>query len=313
MTDSWAEVTCLAPAAAVDLLSSYLVELSGAGVCTENRQVDTFSVEGLDDGREATISAYFPADDTLPLQVARVSAQLEELAAANSDWFFPPPVVTLVRQEEWAHSWKEHFKPFRVGERLVVKPTWEEYAAREGDLILEIDPGMAFGTGSHETTKLCLEAIEGICRGTGAFAGGNYPPPVSCLDVGCGSGILGIGALRLGFHWVVGIDIDPEAVTVAQENAELNGVADKMTLSTLPLEQVEGTFGVVVANILAEELVRMASHLVQRIAPGGFLLLSGILTEKEPLVFAGFSRFALQPLAPAREGEWSCLVYCRPA
>ena len=311
MTESWAEVTCHAPAAAVDLLSSYLVELSGVGVCTENREVDTFTLEGLDDGREATVKAYFPSDNTLPRQVEQVTAYLAELSEANPDWSFPAPEVTLVRQEEWAHSWKEYFKPFRVGERLVVKPTWEAYEAREGDLILEIDPGMAFGTGSHETTKLCLEAIEGICQHTGEFADLSYPSPAKCLDVGTGSGILGIGAIKLGIPLVVAFDIDPEAVVVAADNGALNGVVGKMTVTTTPLAQIEGLYEVVVANILAEELVRMGTHLVARTTPGGFLILSGILTEKEPLVNTGFASFDLIPLTPAREGEWSCLVYRR--
>ena len=313
MIEPCAEVTCRAPAAAVDLLSSYLVELSGVGVCTENREVDTFSLEGLDDGRDAAIKSYFPHDDTLPSQLQRITSYLAELTLLNPDWNFAPPAVTLVRQEEWAHTWKEHFKPFRVGERLVVKPTWEEYAGREGDLILEIDPGMAFGTGSHETTKLCLEALEGICRRSGEFTGVEYPHPVTCLDVGTGSGILGIGAIKLGITSVAGVDIDPEAVKVAAENAGVNGVEKEMTVSTTPLERVDGTFSVVVANILAEELVRMASLLVERVAPGGFLILSGILAVKEPLVLEGFAPFGLVPLPPAREGEWSCLVYRRTA
>jgi ribosomal protein L11 methyltransferase len=311
MIEAWAEVTCHAPPAAVDLLSTYLVELSGVGVCTGNREVDTFSLDGLDDGGEAVINSYFPDDDTLSLQVERITAYLEELAAANPGWSFAPPQVTLVRQEEWANSWKEYFKPFRVGERLVVKPTWEVYEVRDGDLILEIDPGMAFGTGSHETTKLCLEAMEGIFGRSGEFAGLTYLAPASCLDVGTGSGILGIGALKLGISSVVGIDIDPEAVKVAAENAALNGVADRMTVSTTPLERVAGTFPLVVANILAEDLARMASLLEERVAPGGFLILSGILTVKEPLVMEGFSPFDLTLLPAARDGEWSCLVYLR--
>ena len=311
MTESWAEVACRTPAAAVDLLSEYFVELSGVGVCTENREVDTFSVEGLDDGRDATIKAYFLADETLASQVERLTLHLAELAAVNPGWTFAAPVVTIIKQEEWADSWKEYFKPFRVGERLVVKPTWEEFAAGEGDLVLEIDPGMAFGTGSHATTRLCLEAIEGICRRTGEFTPLAYPFPTSCLDVGTGSGILGIGAILMGMASVTGIDIDPEAVAVAADNAGLNGVAGRMAVSTTPLQQITGTFDIVVANILAEELVRLAPHLVDRTTPGGFLILSGILTEKETLVTDGFALSGMVPLPPCREGEWSCLVYHR--
>ncbi len=311
MIEPCAEVTCYVSDSFVDLLAAFLVELSGVGVCTENREVDTFTIEGLDDGRDAAIKAYFPADDTLSLQVEKITRYLAELTAADPGRPFIPPVVTLVRQEDWAHTWKEHFKPFRVGERLVIKPTWEEHEQRAGDLILEIDPGMAFGTGSHETTKLCLEAIERICRRSGEFAALEYPTPLTCLDVGTGSGILGIGAIKLGISSVVGVDIDHEAVKVAAENAGLNGVSYEMSVSTTPLERVAGTFQVVVANILAEDLVRMASQLVERVATGGFLILSGILVVKEPLVVSGFAFFDLLPLPPAREGEWSCLVYRR--
>jgi len=311
MIEHWAEVTCHAPAAAVDLLSAYLIELSGVGVCTANRKVDTFSIEGVDDGGECVINSYFPDDDTLSVHVARITTYLAGLAAANPGWSFALPEPTLVRQEDWAYSWKKYFKPFRVGESLVVKPTWEEYVAGEGDLILEIDPGMAFGTGSHESTKLCLEAIEGICRRRGEYGAIEYPEAASCLDVGTGSGILAIGALKLGIPVALGIDIDPDAVAVAADNAAINGVADRMTTTTTKLECVAGTFDVVVANILAEDLVRMASSLIARMAPGGFLILSGILTEKEPLVVEGFSLFDLALPRRSREGEWICLIYRR--
>ena len=311
MSTSWAEITCRAPSSEADLISDYLVTLSGTGVCTENRKVDTFSTDGLDDTEEVLIKAYFPEDDNLTLQVQQISSFLEQLTADGSGRVYPSPEVAIIRQEEWADTWKEYFKPFRVGRQLVIKPTWEEYPAGADDLILEIDPGMAFGTGSHETTKLCLEAIEGICHRSGPFAAMNYPTPVSCIDVGTGSGILGIGALKLGIESAVAIDIDPGAVTVAEENASLNGVSSRMTISATPLENIAGTFSVVVANILAEDLARMAPSLAGKISSGGFLILSGILTEKEPLVSAGFAPFDLSPLPPVREGEWSCLVYRR--
>lgn len=305
----WCEVTCHCSPDAADMVSDFLVELSGTGVCTDNRQVDTFSVDDLDSPATTVITAYFPADDSLVAHVDNVTAYLRNLAIAHPSWSLPAPTVTEIRDEEWAHAWKVHFKPFRVGTRLLVKPTWEEFSPSADDLVLEIDPGMAFGTGSHETTKLCLETIEGICQQTNAFAPLTYPAPASCLDVGTGSGILGIGAVKLGIGQAVGIDIDPEAITVAAENAELNGVAALFAVSTTPLREISGCFDVVVANILAEELVKMAPLLAERTAPGGFLILSGILTEREPLVIAGFAPLGLSLLPPSREGEWSCLVY----
>ena len=201
--------------------------------------------------------------------------------------------MTVIRQEEWADSWKEHFKPFRVGERLVIKPTWESFAASDRDIILEIDPGMAFGTGTHATTKLCLEAIEGICRRTGPFAHLAVSSPTACLDVGTGSGILGIGAIKLGIPTVVGIDIDPEAVTVARDNAVQNGVAGAVALSTTPLERIPGTYRRGGCQHPGRGTGQTGIPPRQRTAAGGFLILSGILTEKEPLVVDG-----LCPLRP---------------
>jgi ribosomal protein L11 methyltransferase len=197
----------------------------------------------------------------------------------------------------------------KIGEGIVVKPTWEPYEPSSGEIIIDIDPGMAFGTGTHATTKLCLESISSIFKRKAPYAAANQP--VRVLDVGTGSGILAIAAVKLGAYEVVGVDIDPEAVVVALENASLNRVETNLHLSTTPLGQISGTFDIVVANILAEELVRLAPQLVAKVSPGGCLLLSGILLERESLVLDGFASSGLQLLATAHEGDWSCISYIR--
>ncbi|HJV34593.1 50S ribosomal protein L11 methyltransferase, partial [Geomonas sp.] len=213
---------------------------------------------------------------------------------------YHPPVITVIRTEDWANNWKVHFKPVRIGQRLVIKPTWEEYQKQAADLVIEIDPGMAFGTGAHPTTRMCLESMERICF---EACGGKLPRRL--LDVGTGSGVLSIAGALMGAEEIVAIDIDPEAVRVTEENLALNKITSVAT-STTPLEKIEGEFGVVVANILAEELVRLAPELIATVAPGGWLILSGILTEKEEFVRAGFPELSL--VENPRDAEWSCLT-----
>jgi ribosomal protein L11 methyltransferase len=167
--------------------------------------------------------------------------------------------------------------------------------------VVNLDPGMAFGTGAHGTTRLCLETLAEL------FAGSD--PPHRVLDVGTGSGILAIAAAALGAQRVLACDIDPEACQTARENVLLNGVAQRVEITDKPLAQLEGDFQVVLANILAEENVRLADELTRRVAAGGHLVLSGILREKEDLVAAGFASLPLRGPIISRQDDWSCLHY----
>jgi ribosomal protein L11 methyltransferase len=196
-----------------------------------------------------------------------------------------------------------------VGTHLVIKPTWEAYEEEKNDIVIELDPGMAFGTGTHPTSRLCLESIERIAGGQFPSGDENSARNIKLLDVGTGSGILAIAAAKLGARQVLGIDVDPKAVEIAKQNIDLNGVTGVVTAETTSLNEITDKFFIVVANILAEDLVRMADDLYERIADEGFLILSGILTEKEDLVMNGFSRFPLSLLETTREGEWSCITY----
>lgn len=309
MNVTWAEVSCEVPSDMVDELAEFLVALSGNGICVENLAVDTFSLDTLADTPMKTVKAYFSVDAALHDNVAAIDAYLAEHGGAFPGFVHQPPAVAYLQEEDWANNWKQYFKPARVGKRMVIKPTWEEFAAEPGDIILEVDPGQAFGTGTHPTTRLCLEALESIFFHEAPFAGPAAPSPVDVLDVGTGSGILAIAAAKFGAPRVVATDIDPKALTVAAENLALNRVDGNVAVTTAPLEEVPGTFAVVVANILAEELVRLAPALVGEMRPGGFLVLSGILSEKEELVRTGFARFPLAPVATTRDAEWCCIAY----
>ncbi|WP_224984295.1 50S ribosomal protein L11 methyltransferase [Geomonas agri] len=305
MITDWAEIACDVPAEMVDTLADFLVELTGNGVGVDNLHLDTFSLDTLEDTSIKTVKGYLPLDDSLEDMRIKVEQFLAQHGPDFPGFVYTPPVVTIIKNEDWANNWKVHFKPVRIGKRLVIKPTWEEYQPVEGDLVIQIDPGMAFGTGAHPTTKMCLESLERIAVATD---GRKLPNPV--LDVGTGSGVLSIAAALLGATEITAVDIDPEAVRVTQENLELNGVDSVVKASTTDLSQLPGGYAVVVANILAEELVRLSDQLTSRVAPGGWLILSGILTEKEEFVRAGFP--ALELVENPRELEWSCLTLRKP-
>lgn len=303
MNDSWLEIACDVPAELADVMAEYLTALSGNGVCLENLSVDAFSSSEIPDSLRMTVKAYLPADVDPAPKMVELEAYLLELAARQPGLCLVHPTITPVRSEDWSTSWKVHFKPLRIGKRLLIVPTWEDAAALSGDLVLRIDPGMAFGTGGHETTRLCLELLEKImdagCQGTAP----------SLLDLGTGSGILAMAASRLGAGRILALDIDPEAVAVARENLVLNDLAEKVVCDTAPLESLDEGFDIILANILAEELVRLAPSLAARLNPGGALILSGILAEKEEHVRRGFAEQPLVYDETSQAGEWVAMLY----
>jgi len=295
----------------VDRLTEFLVSYSESGVSIENLSIDTFSLDTLEDSPIKSVKVYLPSDPDLAEKISAISAFLADAGPSFPEFVFYPPEVSYIREEDWANTWKEHFKPSRIGTRLVIKPTWEDFAANVGDIIIELDPGMAFGTGTHPTTRLCLESMERIFFRDPPYDDGKGAPPAEILDVGTGSGVLSIASAKLGASRVIALDIDPAAVAIAEQNLVQNRVERSVKASTEPLSTVTGRFDIVLANILAEELVRLARELVDRVRPGGFLILSGILTEKEELVCKGFAPFPLTLREITRDAEWSCLTYGR--
>ncbi|NIQ97454.1 MAG: 50S ribosomal protein L11 methyltransferase [Desulfuromonadales bacterium] len=303
MSDVWVEVRIPVPAEAVDLVCEAMHQIGCDGVTVAQCDLDAFVPPDPDEvlGGDQLIRAYFPlAGDAAALR-ARVATALGELA----DHFAGgrPPAIELVEvtNEDWAQEWKQYFTAERFGRRLVVRPSWEAFAAAEGDAVLTLDPGMAFGTGTHGTTRLCLEALVEL------FDAG--ATPASVLDVGTGSGILAMACAVLGSRRVLACDIDAGACRVARENVADNDLQALVEITEAPLETLEGRFEAVVANILAEENVRLAPQLVERLAPRGHLILSGILIEKEALVRDGFAPWFGGPPQVRRQGEWSCLIY----
>lgn len=292
------------PAPAIDLVGNELAELGCEGLTVEERTLDTFIPPDPNEEPAPgihTVKAYFPLQDGLENLVARVRERLGWLDRLIPGLASVPLSTFPVGQEDWAENWKQHFPAVRIGRQLVIRPSWEELTARPGDVILTLDPGMAFGTGTHGTTRLCLEAIAGLYE---AATG-----PLRVLDVGTGSGILAMAAAALGARRVLACDIDEQSCRTARDNVELNQLQQRVEITDAPLPQLEGNFDLVVANILAEENVRLAGELVSRVAAGGWLILSGILQEREDFVIQGFAPFSLQGPQLSRREEWSCLSY----
>lgn len=304
MTAAWYQVSCEVPASLADTVADYLAERSGCGVCTDNRTVDTFSTDDIPGTASVLITSYFSVPCAIEEHLAALNSFLHRHAAQLPDYAPTAPTVSMIAEEDWASSWKEHFKPLTVGKRLLIIPSWDPTSTADGRQIITLDPGMAFGTGGHETTRLCLECLEQILTEKPA-----HDLPV--LDLGTGSGILAIAAAKLGAQRVDAVDIDPQAVLVAEENCRINRVADAVTCSTTPLEQLPDGYHLILANILAEELVRMAPELTKRLLPGGLLVLSGILAEREQFVIDGFASQPLTLEASLAAGEWRCLRYRR--
>jgi len=298
MTNSWLEISIQAQAEDVDLICARLEQCGSSGVTVAEAELDTFVPPDPDElfvGR-LELRAYFPEQDA-GLLLERLRAELADFPSANlvSDGFH------AVTNEDWAEGWKQHFSAVRIGTRLVVRPSWEDFSPGPDDVEVILDPGMAFGTGTHGTTRLCLEALA-RCFDT-------LNPPHRVLDVGTGSGILAIAAARLGAERVLACDIDDEVCRVARDNVAQNRVEGLVGVTREPLESLEGGYDLVLANILAEENVRLADELVRRLAPRGTLVLSGILQEKETFVVEAFNRYFDEPPEISHRDEWSCVVY----
>ena len=217
---------------------------------------------------------------------------------------------------EWIDRWKEYFKPKKVGRTIVVKPGWETYEPAAGERVIEIDPGRAFGTGTHETTSLCIRALEDFIPRAAEEAG--IPLyDVSVLDVGCGSGILSIASALLGCKTILGIEIDPVAVEVARENVLRNGFGGVIDVREGDLTKdlpESAKYRVVVANLMADLVVMLSKNVKRHILPGGYYLSSGILVEKEPIVRAAIEEAGFTVTGERIDGEWCVIVAtCREA
>lgn len=307
----WCEAIVHTTTVGSDVVSDWMVRLGAAGTEIVDRADvpdpdqpgaywELYDPKMLDEmPTDVLVKGWFAQDEHTHDTLADLRARLATLSAEQTglDLGALTLEVVSVADEDWAENWKQYYKPFRVGEKLVVKPTWEGFAAKPGDLVVELDPGMAFGTGTHETTFMCLELLEKYLR-----------PGMRVMDVGTGSGILAIAAARLGAAEVLAVDIDPDAVRVARENIAHNGVhgtaravlGDLVNGEAMPCE-------LAVANIVADAIRLLCGPLTRHLTPGGLFLCSGIIREREQDVRDAVAAAGYALVERMEKGEWVAL------
>lgn len=241
------------------------------------------------------VRAYLAVDDELGHKQRRVEEALWHLGQIQP---IPDPAFRIVAEAEWADLWKKQLKVLRIGQHIVIRPSWLEYAPQSRDVVVQLDPGMAFGTGLHPTTQLCLLALEEHLR-----------PGMTVLDLGTGSGILAIAAAKLGAERVMAVDSDPQAVDIARDNVAINNVGGMVRVAHGSLTGITECYDLVMVNIVArviEDLVR--EGLVTRLRPGGKMVTAGIVADQEPAVAAALNQGGFILAGRRQENDWVSLL-----
>lgn len=308
----WFEVKITTSSEAVEAVSGILYESGVTGVVIEDPNDPIFSTKSVGDwdyfdpavvafsSDHAVVKGYLQESEELNDQIEMIREKVHSLAAHAID--YGPGLVTSTEifEEDWANEWRKYYKPKRVTERLTVKPTWEPYTATEGEIVVEMDPGGAFGTGTHETTMMCMMQLDKTVK-----------PGCTVYDIGCGSGILGITAAKLGAGRVLAVDNDPAATAATKENALVNGVSDQLEIiQGNLLDQAHGPADVIVANIIADVIIYLARHIHRFMHEDSDFIASGILVEKKQDVLNALDMNGLTVVEVQEMGEW-CAIRSR--
>lgn len=289
----WLQVSVDTDAEVAEAVADALTRFAPGGVAIELSDGDAKPGQGV------TIKAFLPIGPDTP----RIKQQLEE-ALWHLGQISPiaAPTFSTVLEADWADAWKTHFHPLRIGQRIVIKPTWRQFDAAPDDILIELDPGMAFGTGLHPTTQMCLQALEDVLR-----------PGMHVLDLGTGSGILALAAAKLGAEAVLALDTDPVAVAAARENIRRNGVSERVTAFQGSLDRAPGVYDLVVVNILAKVIVALVeTGLAERVRPGGKWVVAGIIENQETEVVSALTAAGLLVAGRRQFGDWVTLMGRKP-
>ena len=308
----WMKITVLTTTIGSDMVSELLLEAGSEGTVIEDKndvalnqrpegQWDIIDEEiGRRIGDDVKVAGFYPMDEKANDTLAMVREKVARLPfiAPGVDLGKLEVQVSGLENEDWAENWKKSYKPFRLGRHIVIKPGWEEYSPDNGDKIITIDPGLAFGTGTHETTGMCLALVEE-----------NVRPGMTAMDIGTGTGILAIAAAHMGANSVLASDIDEMAVKVAKENVEINGFSDVITCKAGNLLEVaEGPVDVVIANIIADVIINICGEVRQFVKPGGVFICSGIAQDREEDVVTALKKAGYGKLDIRRNGEWVAIA-----
>ena len=309
MDGTWIEVRVITKSEALEPVSGIFYSLDCKGVAIEDPEDilgreqgpltwDFADINVLEHkGKVAVVKAYFAEEDNIEEILGYVNEKLVELKEMGIDLGEAKVEHEKMYEEDWANTWKQYYKPSKVGKKIVVKPIWEEYEQKEGELVVNLDPGMAFGTGTHETTRMCIQALEKYVK-----------EESTVFDVGCGSGILAIAAAKLGAKLAVGVDLDPVAVESSIENVGYNNLNNIEILHGNLVEVIDGKADIVVANILAEIICILTDDVKRVMKDGGVFITSGIIHDRVDMVCEKLEATGFEVIEKNRDGEWNCIV-----
>lgn len=309
MNGKWIEIRVITKSEALEMISSIFYTLDCKGVAIEDPKDITERTTGpltwdfadiniLEyKGKAAVVKGYFSEDDKVEELTKYITDKVQEIKDMGIDVGEGKVVAQEIHEEDWANNWKKYYKPTKIGERIVVRPMWEDYEANDNEVVIDLDPGLAFGTGTHETTSMCMKALER-----------NVTKDTTVFDIGTGSGILAITAAKLGAKHVVGVDLDPVAVDSAKENVALNNATNIEILHGNLLDVVEGEADLVVANILAEIICILVDDVKKCLKKGGIFISSGIIHDRRQSVIDKLEESGFEILRADKDGEWNCIT-----
>ena len=308
----WARISVVTTHEGADLIANILMELGAAGTEIDDPSlVNEYIDAGLwdytdlpraEDTETVTVRAYLPEDARLESSLLALAERIPALRHAGAVLGAGTISHSFVADEDWAETWKAYIHTEKIGERIVVRPTWEEYTPSADEIVIELDPGAAFGTGAHATTAMCLRWLEHLVS-----------PGMRVYDVGCGSGILAVAAAKLGAGEVIAMDYDPVAVSVAEENIRQNNVHNVVACESDLLSACEGAAPaeLITANIIADVIIRLFAQLDRHLAPGGTLLASGIIDDRIADVEHAAAEHGFTVLDMTCEKEWAAMIIRR--
>jgi len=290
----WIELKITVNTNDADAVANFLIEIGSNGIVEDSSPDKTRTI----------LISYFEKNDAANILHEKIKKYLDELYCLEDHLGFTPPEICFdqIPDEDWNKKWKSFFEPIKITDRLVIKPSWRQYRKTDKEIIIDLDPGMAFGTGTHASTSMCLVAIEELA---GLLQNKN---DLSFLDVGTGSGILAIASVLLGFQNGNAIDIDYQAIQCAKKNAKKNRIDENIDFSTTPISKITGDYPLIIANILPHTLIDMKEELCLRLQTNGYLVLSGILQTKSDKVKNAFKN-RVEFFKELKKDEWSCLIF----
>lgn len=309
MEGTWIEIRVITKSEALEPISGIFYGLDCKGVAIEDPQDilgreqgpltwDFADINVLEHkGKFAVVKGYFSEEDNIDELVKYIKEKVKEIKNMGFDIGLGTVEAEKMHEEDWANNWKKYYKPVKVGEKIVIRPIWEEYEKKDDEIVISLDPGMAFGTGEHETTRMCIKALEKYVKSDSTV-----------FDIGCGSGILSIAAAKLGAKMAVGVDLDPVAVESANENLKFNDVDNIKILEGNLIDVIDGKADIVIANIIAEVICILTEDVSKVINKNGYFITSGIINDRVKMVTDKLEECGFEVIKINNDGEWNCII-----